>query len=72
MSSTDIPDDMITTEQIRKAAYYLWQARGCPHGEPERDWWEAEALLRDPLSTTGKPLQPPYGLKINESTAHHE
>jgi hypothetical protein len=24
---------------IEMAAYYLWQQRGCPFGEPEADWF---------------------------------
>jgi hypothetical protein len=31
--------------KVRLAAYYLWQARGCPLGTPELDWFRAEEQL---------------------------
>ena len=33
-------------EIIAKCAYYLWQARGCPSGNAEEIWFEAQKLLR--------------------------
>jgi hypothetical protein len=30
---------------IAKLAYALWQARGCPDGSSELDWFRAEAEL---------------------------
>ena len=33
-------------EEIAKRAYELWQARGCPGGSAESDWFEAERELR--------------------------
>jgi hypothetical protein len=32
-------------EQIAALAFSLWEARGCPHGNPEEDWFNAEAQL---------------------------
>jgi Protein of unknown function (DUF2934) len=32
-------------EDIAKLAYALWEARGCPVGSPEEDWFRAEAEL---------------------------
>jgi len=32
-------------------AYELWQARGCPSGSPEEDWFHAAAQLRSRAST---------------------
>ncbi|MBV8811714.1 MAG: DUF2934 domain-containing protein [Acidobacteriaceae bacterium] len=29
-------------ENIAQLAYSLWQQRGCPEGESEKDWFEAE------------------------------
>ena len=29
-------------EETAKLAYNLWQARGCPIGSPEEDWFAAE------------------------------
>jgi hypothetical protein len=31
--------------RIREIAYFLWLDEGCPHGEDERHWTSAEALL---------------------------
>lgn len=31
---------------IAALAYELWQARGCPDGSPEEDWFRAAAALR--------------------------
>jgi len=31
---------------IAARAYELWQARGCPLGSPERDWFQAAEELR--------------------------
>lgn len=52
----------ITPERIREVAYRLWLERGCPEGNPEHDWYQAEALLRQ---QTTAPELPPYGLKLN-------
>jgi hypothetical protein len=35
-------------QDIEVAAYYLWQQRGCPLGEPEVDWLRAEEQLDQP------------------------
>ena len=31
---------------IGELAYSLWQARGCPDGTAEQDWFDAEKQLR--------------------------
>jgi hypothetical protein len=31
---------------IAALAYELWQARGCPEGSPEEDWFRAAEILR--------------------------
>ena len=36
-----------TVEGLEKAAYFHWQARGCPVGDPMTDWLEAEKELND-------------------------
>jgi len=44
------------TEEIAQLAYSLWQARGCPYGSPEQDWFaaEREKILADsPCGRTG-------------------
>jgi hypothetical protein len=32
--------------EIAELAYELWEARGCPHGSPEDDWYLAATKLR--------------------------
>ena len=32
-------------EQIAALAHSLWQARGCPEGTPDEDWFNAERAL---------------------------
>lgn len=34
-------------EDIAALAFQLWQARGCPDGSPEEDWFQAAHQLRD-------------------------
>jgi hypothetical protein len=33
-------------EEIAARAYELWQARGCPEGSPQEDWFRATEELR--------------------------
>jgi hypothetical protein len=33
------------SEQIAALAYQLWEARGCPEGTPDEDWFNAEKAL---------------------------
>ena len=43
-------DDPVTLtfphDQIAALAYSYWQARGCPHGTCEEDWFRAEEELK--------------------------
>jgi len=39
-----IPDN---EETIRRIAYELWRARGCPIGTAEVDWYAAERQIKD-------------------------
>ena len=32
-------------EEIAALAHALWQARGCPNGSPEEDWFQAKRAL---------------------------
>lgn len=34
-------------QEIASLAYLYWQARGCPVGSPEEDWYRAEQALRE-------------------------
>jgi len=38
-------ESVIAHEEIAVLAYSYWEARGCPHGSPEEDWFRAEADL---------------------------
>lgn len=33
-------------EELSLLAYALWQARGCPEGSPQEDWFRAVVELR--------------------------
>jgi hypothetical protein len=33
-------------KRIARLAYSYWEARGCPPGSPEEDWFRAEEELR--------------------------
>jgi Protein of unknown function (DUF2934) len=33
-------------DEIAALAYELWQARGCPDGSPQEDWFHASEALR--------------------------
>lgn len=35
-----------TQEEVAVLAYSLWQARGCPVGTPDEDWFSAESRLK--------------------------
>ena len=41
-------------QQVEIAAYYCWQARGCPMGSAEVDWFEAE----EQMGSAGHDLKP--------------
>jgi len=34
-------------KDIAQLAYLYWEARGCPFGSPEEDWFRAERDLDD-------------------------
>lgn len=36
---------VIEHEEIALLAYSYWEARGCPYGSPEEDWFRAERDL---------------------------
>ena len=37
-------------EKISRLAYSHWEARGCPIGSPEEDWYRAERELRTSIT----------------------
>jgi Protein of unknown function (DUF2934) len=49
VEATPTPDH----EQTAQLAYSYWQARGCPDGSPEDDWFRAEADLHNGGRTVG-------------------
>ena len=34
-------------QEVAALAYEFWQARGCPDGSPEEDWFRAERELKN-------------------------
>jgi len=36
----------VTREAISQLAFQKWQKRGCPTGQDQRDWFEAERELK--------------------------
>ena len=40
----------LSQDQISKRAKEIWQQRGCPSGEDERNWLEAENQLKQELN----------------------
>ena len=43
-----IPHDVIPHDAIAQLAFENWQKHGCPVGEDQRDWFEAERELNSP------------------------
>jgi len=37
---------------IAVLAHRLWEERGCPHGSPEEDWYQAEMIIDREASPT--------------------
>ena len=48
--NTEKPISAEEHEEIARLAYYYWQARGCPIGSPEEDWYRAENELRQTIA----------------------
>jgi hypothetical protein len=46
----DDPVSAVDHEAIARLAYSHWEARGCPIGSPEEDWYRAENELRHPIT----------------------
>ena len=45
-ASAEISEARPFHEEIAALAYSLWQARGCPEGTPDDDWFKAEEVLQ--------------------------
>ena len=51
-------------DQVREIAYFLWLGAGCPEGQAERYWRDAETLLesdREPFARMRIKGAPPGG-----------
>lgn len=42
----NLASELVDEQEIAKLAYEFWQARGCPDGSPEEDWFLAERELQ--------------------------
>ena len=47
--------EMNRDEEIRQAAYKLWQEEGCPHGYDVQHWLKAEAIWLKEKSRKNRP-----------------
>ena len=47
----------LSHDRIAEQAYLYWQARGCPEGSPEEDWFRAEQELRKKAASAAAPEQ---------------
>ncbi len=45
----DEPKELVRGQWIADVAYALYEARGGGHGEDQRDWFQAEALIQEAL-----------------------
>ncbi|HTA76332.1 MAG TPA: DUF2934 domain-containing protein [bacterium] len=45
-SDKEIPEECFVTDKlVEEAAYYKWLYRGCPTGDPIKDWVDARKEL---------------------------
>jgi hypothetical protein len=44
-------------ERIRKRAYEMWEAEGCPDGKADQYWVRAEELIEDENQSAYPPSQ---------------
>lgn len=48
VSSAPAANGELSRDAIAKLAFQKWQKRGCPAGEDQKDWFEAERELKSP------------------------
>lgn len=63
------PRSELDEAELRLKAFELWQARGCPVGSPEEDWFRAQSLLKaqkTEASPMPGPRELPLGLRLLE------
>lgn len=57
--STSSPASLAAnSEDIAALAFQLWQARGCPYGSPDIDWFQAEEQLRNQARRSAQSKEP--------------
>jgi len=61
-----------TTEQIRELAYYLWNARGRPHGADIEHWVEAERVLAVDANLHSDGADEPSATKPGKAKKHRK
>ena len=44
-------------ERIRRRAYEMWEAEGCPEGQADQHWRRAEELMDDENQSSYPPSQ---------------
>ncbi len=49
-------DDQLHHEAIARLAHSYWEARGCPYGSPQVDWFQAEEEIRKVRETPTKDI----------------
>jgi hypothetical protein len=61
---------MVSDEQIRELAYYLWQQEGCPDGKATEHYFRAKIMLEVQESEPPKPIEtaPPQQAEISQQT----
>ena len=53
LSQTSESESSYNENDTAVLAYYLWQARGCPDGSAEADWYQAEEKQRQGMKASG-------------------
>jgi len=57
------------SELVRRKAYELWEASGCPVGRAEEHWFKAEKLLLEEMAPSAVSFQPANGNGIHRSAS---
>jgi hypothetical protein len=52
--ASNLAEQSPEAQRIAQLAYFYWQARGCPDGSAEQDWFRAEAELQGVSSTANE------------------